>query len=66
MDERVSKLEAELRSERARAELNYTKFIKSGRSLGWTIRALNRAGEGVLAEDRERLAEENEKWAGKI
>ena len=66
VDERVSKLEAELRSERARAELNYTKFIKSGSSLGWTIRALNRAGEGVLAEDRERLAEENEKWAGKI
>jgi hypothetical protein len=66
VDDRVSKLEAELRSERARAELNYNKFIESGSSLGWTIRALNRAGEGVLAEDRERLAEENEKWAGKI
>ena len=66
VDERVGKLEAEVRQERARAELNYNKFLESGSSLGWTIRALNRAGEGVLAEDRERLSEENEKWAGKI
>ena len=66
MDERVSALEAELRQERARADLNYNKFLQSGSSLGWTIRALNRAGEGVLTEDRERLAEENAKWAGKI
>jgi murein DD-endopeptidase MepM/ murein hydrolase activator NlpD len=66
VDERVSKLEAELRQERARADTNYNKFIKSGSSLGWTIRALNRAGDGVLPEDRERLAAENAEWAGKI
>ena len=66
MDARVSKLEAELRQERARADTNYNKFIKSGSSLGWTIRALNRAGDGVLPEDRERLAAENAEWAGKI
>jgi murein DD-endopeptidase MepM/ murein hydrolase activator NlpD len=66
VDERVSKLEAELRQERARADLNYNKFIQSGSSLGWTIRALNRAGDGVLPEDRERLAAENAEWAGKI
>jgi len=66
VDARVSKLEAELRQERARADTNYNKFIKSGSSLGWTIRALNRAGDGVLPEDRERLAAENAEWAGKI
>ena len=66
VDERVSKLEAELRSERARAELNYTKMIDAMGDLGFTVRAMNRAGENIPAEDRPKLAELNEKWAGKI
>ena len=66
VDERVGKLEAEVRQERARAELNYTKMIDAMGDLGFTVRAMNRAGENIPAEDRPKLAELNEKWAGKI
>jgi len=66
VDERVSKLEAEVRQERARAELNYNKMIDAMGDLGFTVRAMNRAGENIPAEDRPKLAELNEKWAGKI
>ena len=66
VDERVSKLEAELRSERARAELNYTKMIDAMGDLGFTVRSMNRAGEGIPSDDQPKLAELNEKWAGKI
>jgi len=66
VDERVSKLEAELRSERARAELNYNKMIDAMGDLGFTVRAMNRAGEGIPSDDQPKLAELNEKWAGKI
>jgi len=66
VDERVSKLEAELRQERSRAELNYTKMIDSMADLAFTIRAMNRAGAGIASDDQPKLSELNEKWAGKI
>ena len=66
MDARVSKLEAELRQERSRAELNYTKMIDSMADLAFTIRAMNRAGDGIASDDQPKLSELNEKWAGKI
>jgi hypothetical protein len=66
VDARVSKLEVELRQERARAELNYTKMIDSMADLAFTIRAMNRAGDGIASDDQPKLSELNEKWAGKI
>ncbi len=66
MDERVSKLEAEVRQQRARADLNYQKMLEAMGDLGFTVRAMNRAGEGIPSDDQPKLAELNEKWAGKI
>lgn len=66
VDERVSRLEAEVRQERARADLNYQKMIDSMGDLGFTIRALNRVQASVNAEDHDHIAELNSKWAGKI
>ena len=64
VDERVTKLEAELRQERARADLNYNKMIDGLSDLGWTVRALNRAT--VLDADKSRLSDLNHKWVDKI
>jgi hypothetical protein len=64
VDERVTKLEAELRQERARADLNYNKMIDGLSDLGWTVRALNRST--IADDDESRLSELNSKWAGKI
>jgi murein DD-endopeptidase MepM/ murein hydrolase activator NlpD len=66
MDERASKLEAELRQERSRAELNYNKMLDSMSDLGFTVRALNGVGSHLNEEQREVLARPHEKWIGKI
>ena len=63
---RVGKLEAEVRQERARAELNYTKMIDAMADLGFTVRAMNRSGDALAAEDQPKLQELNAKWIGKI
>ena len=66
VDDRIGELQQQLKAERARAELNYTKMIDAMGDLGFTVRAMNRAGENIPAEDSPKLAELNEKWAGKI
>lgn len=66
VDERASKLEAELRQERSRADLNYQKMLDSMSDLGFTVRALNGVGEHLSDEQRATLSELNEKWIGKI
>jgi len=45
---------------------DYAKMLDAMADLGFTIRALNRAGTGVLPEDRDRLAAANAKWKGRI
>ena len=50
----------------ARADLNYDKMIDAMADLGSTIRSMNRAGDGILPEDRDELERLNQKWAGKI
>ena len=66
MNERASKLENELRQERARAELNYTKMLDSMSDLGFTVRALNGVNGHLSDEQQSALAALNEKWVGKI
>lgn len=66
MDDRIGELQQQLKQERVRADLNYTKMIDAMANLGFTVRAMNRAGAALGVDDARRLQELNEKWIGKI
>jgi murein DD-endopeptidase MepM/ murein hydrolase activator NlpD len=66
VDDRISKLEAELRSERGRADLNYTKMLDAMSDLGFTVRAMNGVDSHLGDDERARLTNLNDKWFGKI
>ena len=66
VDDRIGELQQQLKAERARAELNYTKMIDAMADLGFTVRAMNRAGDALAVEDQPKLQGLNEKWIGKI
>ena len=58
--------DADAASAEAAQRSDYAKMLDAMADLGFTIRALNRAGRGVVETDRGRLTALNEKWIGKI